>query len=334
MAYSWAEVHRIAMLEASRAHHHLGIDRSRRIDPFAALETSGILVMRQALDRLAGVYLPAEPPGDGRPGVLINVNHPLSKQRYTAAHELSHHRRDHQVAIDLETEWIARGAAPTSDRERIAEAFAAWFLMPKQLIDTILSDRGLRPDLMSPQDAYELALDLGTSYEATVRHLVDARILAATHRDRLLKVPPQAIKQTLGAADVMTDSWRDVWLVLSSGTASKLDVQEGDAVVVEVPETPSSGYLWQPTAVSEGVSLVRDEYRGLEPQHRLGSRGAHRFLFRVETAGRRDVRLELRRPWQRSVSPSAERVLEIAAAPKPTAGVINQHWLVAVPASG
>jgi Zn-dependent peptidase ImmA (M78 family)/predicted secreted protein len=327
MPLSWDQVHRIALREAARVFLQLGIDQSQRIDPFAALEAHEILVVRRPLHRLAGLYLPAAVAGDGRPGVLINVNHPLSKQRFTAAHELAHHRRDRQTVFDEETEWIARGQSPSSDRERIAEAFAAWFLMPKRLVEQTIKKLGVQIGRLDAAGAYALALELGTSYAATVHHLTDMHLLVAAHRDRLLKTAPQAIKRSLGAADVAADAWRDVWLV-HSPPSLQVDVQEGDAVVVEVPEVPSSGYLWQPAILPEGLALMRDEYREPDGSEALGSQGAHRFLFRVEAPGSTEVRLELRRPWQQGAAPAEECRVEIIAEPRPAAGVVNPRQLV------
>src|SRR5205809_375622 len=122
---SWPRIHLLAAVEAARAHRELEIDSSRQIDPFSALTRAGIVVIRRPLAGLAGLYLPSQ---DGNPpGVILNAVHPLSKQRYTAAHELAHHRRDGQVVLDEDTEWMPRAAPALSERERIAEAFSAWF---------------------------------------------------------------------------------------------------------------------------------------------------------------------------------------------------------------
>ncbi len=74
MPRSWREVHLIAVAASERAIRDLGIDPTRRIDPFAALETEGVLVMRQPFDHLAGMYLPVGVAGDGRPGVLVQAS--------------------------------------------------------------------------------------------------------------------------------------------------------------------------------------------------------------------------------------------------------------------
>lgn len=328
MSLPWPRIHLLAAREAARAHRALHVDTSRPIDPFAALDTAGVLVFRRRLDHLAGLYLPPDP-RDGRaiPAVLINVAHPPSKQRFTAAHELGHHLRDHTVAFDSDTELLARGEAPASERERLAEAFAAWFLMPKRLVLDTLTALGLHPDTLDADGAYALALTLGTSYAATVRHLADMGVLTMRQSEQLLRVTPQAIKRALGGSDVAADAWKDVHRIPVTRPATGVAALEGDALVLEVPEVPSSGYVWQVPAPPAGLTLIRDEYRALDSDE-LGGRGWHRFLFRVDAPGRWDVILEKRRPWQRGAPVETARVA-VATAPQPTPGIVQPRLLVA-----
>ena len=321
MPLAWERVQLIAAAEAARAHRELRIDRSRRVDPFAALEASGVVVLRRPLDRLAGLYLPGNPSSGEPAGVLINAHHPLSKQRFTAAHELAHHRKDREAVLDEDTEWIARGNGLAEDRERIAEAFASWFLMPYQLVDALLGELGLPAHQLSAEDVYALSLEMGTSYAATVGHLANLKRLARTRRDQLQRVSPQAIKSALGALGTIADAWKNAWLVRSHRSDLKVTPLQGDAVVVEVPEAPSSGYLWQPTSVPSGITLVHDEYRAPDGEA-LGGRGLHRFMFRVDAPGRRRLHLEMRRPWQSGAAAEVFEV-DIAADPQPTVGLVQ-----------
>lgn len=327
MSLSWSRIHLLAAREASRAHRDLNVDTTRQIDPFAALDRAGVLVLRRRLDHLAGLYLPPDP-RDGRDvaAVLVNVAHPLSKQRFTAAHELGHHRRDHDVSLDNDTEWLTRGEAPTSERERMAEAFAAWFLMPKRLVVATLTALDRQATTLTADGAYALSLELGTSYAATVRHLADMGLLTTRRSEQLLHIAPQSIKKDLGGLDVATDTRRDVHLVHVARPETSIAVMEGDALVIEAPETPSSGYLWQ-VIPSAGLALVRDEYRS--PDAALGGRGWHRFLFRAETTGQWGVALELRRPWQHDVAAAEVVRVTVMARPQPTPGLVQPELLVA-----
>ena len=326
MSLSWSRIHLLAAREASRAHRDLGVDTTRQIDPFAALDRAGVLVLRRRLDHMAGLYLPPDP-RDGRdvPAVLVNVAHPPSKQRFTAAHELGHHRRDHDISLDNDTEWLARGEAPASERERMAEAFAAWFLMPKRLVVATLTAQNLQADSLTADGAYALSLELGTSYAATVRHLADMGLLTTRRSEQLLRIAPQSIKKELGGLDVAADTRRDVHLFHIGRPDASVAILEGDALVLEAPETPSSGFLWQVTPLV-GLALVRDEYRS--PDAALGGRGWRRFLFRAESPGQWDVALELRRPWQHGAAAETVRVT-VVARPQPVPGLVQPQLLVA-----
>ena len=326
MPQPWTVIHRVAAAESMRAHRELGFDTSQPIDPFIALQRSGVLVMRQPLDRLAGVYLPASSTAGDQPGVLINVAHPPSRQRYTAAHELWHHRRDRDIVLDADTEWLTRGEDGKSDRERLAEAFASWFLMPKRLVESTLAMLGVTARSLDDRSAYALSLELGTSYTATVRQLYGLKLITAKLRDQLLKATPQSIKQALGDADVAADPWRDVHLIGPQTRVRAVGAVEGDVVVLELPEIPSSGYLWQPTTVPDIVNLVRDEYRPVSADA-LGGNGVHRFVFFVLGTGEMRIRLELGRPWQAGRTVEV-RDVAVVADPKPTPGVVDPFVLV------
>lgn len=330
MQLTWPQIHLAAAREAMRAHRDLGLDATRRIDPFAALERAGVVVMRRPVDNLAGLYLPGNSAEGSADGVLINTDHPLPKQRYTAAHELAHHRRDRLAVADTDTEWLGRGSRQALETERFAEAFAAWFLMPKRLVQSTLERLGVMPAGLEGPDAYGLALELGTSYAATVRHLSDMRLIGEAKRDRLLAIQPQAIKRSLGATDVTSDSRKDVWLVRSSQDASPVYPVEGDALVLALPEIPSSGYLWQPTEVPSWLQLVRDEYRVSDAEF-VGGQGERRFLFRVGGPGRQQIRLVLGQPWDPRVVAKSFK-LDVVAQPQPQQGLVQPELLAAASA--
>ncbi len=79
MALSWNRVHLIAARAALEAHRDLHTDVSERIDPFDALATAGVVVLRRPLGRLAGAYIAANVSDGSAPGVLIHAGHPLSR---------------------------------------------------------------------------------------------------------------------------------------------------------------------------------------------------------------------------------------------------------------
>ncbi len=63
------------------------------INPFQMLLDEGVLFFFSEFSNLDGIYLPASGQDD-IPLVGINLNRPITRQRFTAAHELCHHLRD------------------------------------------------------------------------------------------------------------------------------------------------------------------------------------------------------------------------------------------------
>jgi Zn-dependent peptidase ImmA (M78 family)/fido (protein-threonine AMPylation protein) len=93
------------------------------INPFQMLKDEGILFSLMNFKNLEGVYIPASG-DDDIPVVGVNINRLITRQRFTAAHELCHHFRDADRQI----------SCPISGKknriETFAESFAAALLMP------------------------------------------------------------------------------------------------------------------------------------------------------------------------------------------------------------
>lgn len=323
MVLSWRSVHLVALREASRVHHELGTDLTRQIDPFEALAALEVVVIRRPLSGAAGLYLPVDLPDRTTPGVLVNVLHPVSKQRYTAAHELAHHRRDRTAIIDVETEWLARDGTPQNDRERIAEAFAAWFLMPQRLVVAMLARLDIDASTIDPRSAYRLALALGTSYQATVHHLGDLQLIRSAHRRALLALTPGTIKESLGARATGRDLRRDVWQ-LDPDDPQPVSVVAGDVLVVDLDETPSSGYRWD-AQVPDGMTVLGDEWHA-PANDGIGGQGIRRFWFSADAPGHAVVALEQSRPWRADVVERHEFAVDTSARPAP--GLVDPGQLV------
>ena len=94
-----------AIRAAARRHAQLGTDQSGRVDIFDVIEREGIWLMFQKLD-IYGMYLRTPQSS----GIILNAQHPLSLQRYTAAHEYGHHVMEHQVSVDTREQIIYRRA--------------------------------------------------------------------------------------------------------------------------------------------------------------------------------------------------------------------------------
>ncbi len=292
---TWAALSRLALLEARRLHVKLNIDVTAPIDVFEAIENLGLVLAFFPMQSASGAYI-AEP--GGRPGILINSQHPLSRQRYTAAHELGHHVLGHGTLVDAGQPLHRMSGVATPDHEKAAEAFASWFLMPRGLVSAQLTEMGVH-EPSRPEDVYELALRIGASYEATAWHLVDLNRASPYRTHQLLKTKPRAVKLYLAGGDPPDDLRNDVWPLDQRSSGRTIEVRAGDRIVLRLDEQPALGEQWSTSATPDTVRLEEEatepvtDLSGLDPAARpVGTALRHSFAL-TAVEGVDDAPLEL-----------------------------------------
>src|SRR5580704_8359988 len=190
------------MKAAQDEHNRLGTTMHERVPVFDVIEDARIWLLFKPMHTLYGAY---ECHGDAA-GIIINSQHPLSLQRFTAGHEYGHHVLGHEASADDEERIY--GGDRQSMQEVAAQAFAGEFLMPIQLVNRTLRTMGLavqNPGL-TPSLTYQLALELGVSYSGVVTQLVGQRKLSIDAGRRLRKLSPLDIKMGL-AGEKPAHSW-------------------------------------------------------------------------------------------------------------------------------
>lgn len=224
---NWDVAHQAAAMEAVKAHRDLAVDRNEYVNVYGALDRADVTGMARPMPRLFGMYAA---PRDHGPAVLLNANLDIVAQRHTAAHELGHHRAGHGTAFDKELDrsrtW---GDRSWPDEEKVAEAFAAWFLMPLPAVQTALSQIGVRRPVV-PEHAYRIARILGTSYAGTVNHLHRLRLLSRAQRTEWLRVKPATIKADLAGGAVPAKA--HVHLINAAAHNTTVRVDAGDLVIL------------------------------------------------------------------------------------------------------
>lgn len=247
------EAGRMGLFAALKAHRRFNIDTTRWVDVFACIHAADLVLGFQKLPKLAGMYL-----AELQPGILINSNHPLSRQRYTAAHELAHYLNHDESTVDTEVDLFDGNVPQKTDAEMIADAFASWFLMPEALVMASLTRLGLaRPT--NAMHVYQLALQMGTSFTATAWHMYNLKMTSFATASAWCKTPPADLKRALLNTSEIDNSWSDVFLINDCADGDALLVKAQDRLVFQLPEIPSTGYRWQ-IAPSETISLLRDDY--------------------------------------------------------------------------
>ena len=109
--------------------------------------------------------------------ILVNADQLRSRALFTLAHELGHILNRDGTTINIDRDLRAR-----SDEERLANAFAAAFLMPEPEIRETIDEYGRGAESLA-----RMLVGFGVSYETLIYRLHNLRIINAEGRDRLRK---------------------------------------------------------------------------------------------------------------------------------------------------
>ena len=163
------------------------------IDPFKLMREYGIVYQLMAFENLEGIYLVPEGEND-LPVVGINYKRKITRQRFTAAHELCHHLKDRRSEI------CPKGGNG-SKTERFAEQFAAELLMPRELFLSVTREYEV-DGKVSLDDALQIAERFGVSFRSCVLRLAYTfRILDGDYENlnkRISDYRPDRKKLALG----------------------------------------------------------------------------------------------------------------------------------------
>src|SRR5207245_1303257 len=108
---NWAALRRSRITGSSAAIREvakLHLEPGRRIDVFKIIEDERIWLMFQPLGRLYGFF---ERVGTAA-GIVVHSGHPLSLQRFTAAHEFGHYILGHYLSVDSEEKLFGTSDEP------------------------------------------------------------------------------------------------------------------------------------------------------------------------------------------------------------------------------
>jgi Zn-dependent peptidase ImmA (M78 family) len=303
MATSYAGAVRNGSMAASRLHMQLGTQENMRqhgggVDVFAAMLGLNLPLILRPLDGLLGAYI-SEPIS----GVLVTTERPLSIQRFTAAHELGHFRLEHLPSLDDES-ILRRMAMPAmaagpNMQEVEADSFAVALLMPRWLIAWHCQRQGwLARDLAEPSIAYQLALRLGASYEATSWTLQRYNLISQAEGQGLRNVQPRQIKVELLREYRPRDYRGDVWLLTERDAGTRIDGSRNDHFVLRLSEHCGGGYLWNIDQLqASGFAIIRDDRESADHEG-VGGPVTRSVTAALEQARRGEVSLVESRPWQ------------------------------------
>lgn len=302
MANPTADAIRNGVSKAARLHEQLGsqtamVAQLGSIDVFETISRLDIALLLRPLNGLLGAYL-REP----APGILVTTQRPLSIQRFTAAHELGHFYLEHQPSLDdeqvLRRSPFQNGSLPDL-QELEANTFAAAFLMPRWLVMQHCRQHGWTAgDLLDPDNVYQLALRLGTSYAATCYTLQRYNVISPATAKDLLGVEVRSQKQKLLGDFVPENYFGDTWLLTEADQGTSISGSRHDLFVIRLKEHSSGGYVWNfDQLVESGFLIVQDTRDALE-EDGIGNPVFRNVTAQLENSSQGRIDLAELRPWQ------------------------------------
>jgi Zn-dependent peptidase ImmA (M78 family) len=308
----WADASSKAMIFARSLHKKLNVPVASPIDIFDVVRSSGLVLAFRPMSSKVSATLVRE---GGIAGIIINANHPLSRQRFSAAHEFGHYEFGHKSVVDCGEDLFRHGLV-LNDQEKLAESFAAWFLMPYPLVLSTVRQAGIMK-VTTATEVYQISLRLGTSLSATAFQLRNQKFLSPEAFDEIASAIPAKIKRSLLPDDSLANTRNDVWMVDEHDNGREYIGRSGDRVVVALDEIPTSGRSWiQERQAGPMVVLRSDKYESTEVEGDCIAGGSVRRRFEFEIAGpeegteRASLVLRNATPWRED--PREQRHLSLA----------------------
>ena len=166
------------------------------INPFKMLKDENIVFLIRNFNKLEGVYIPAKTEDDIAV-VGINANRPITRQRFTAAHELCHHFRDAD-------EDVACPIGQKNASEYFADAFASALLMPLGELRIKVNEYKDINGNVGFESVLKIADYFGVSFESCVYriaykiHAIEGDTEGKTLKKRVRNFKPEMKRKALG----------------------------------------------------------------------------------------------------------------------------------------
>jgi Zn-dependent peptidase ImmA (M78 family)/DNA-binding XRE family transcriptional regulator len=178
---------------AAWARTRLTVDKSgdeRFLDLVEAIEDRlgvDVLIAEYSGDSLAGAAITDET----FPLIFVNADQPTPRALFTLAHELGHLLSRHGDAVAVDDTLNG-----TDSRERVANAFAAAFLMPEPDVRRFIAEYGRTAESLG-----RMVHGFGVSFETLIYRLHNLQIIDARGRDRLRAIGWQGLLSLLKGSE-------------------------------------------------------------------------------------------------------------------------------------
>jgi Zn-dependent peptidase ImmA (M78 family) len=213
------ELARQAARAAARLRANHGIGPAEGLCPYDLAQKLGLLVQIVAIPNLEGMYSPAVLK------VLIGVDRPPGRRRYTCGHEIGHHVFDHGYRID---ELDESNSSPKSPEEFLAQRFSGALLMPKLAVDRAFHVRGWAMQKLVPEQFFMIAQEFGVGFRTIITHLSILTQITRSQADELRRASLPDLRYLASGFKVE----KDAFCVDRHWNRSTVDVEIGDTLIV------------------------------------------------------------------------------------------------------
>ncbi|MBF5094226.1 ImmA/IrrE family metallo-endopeptidase [Azospirillum sp. INR13] len=235
---------------ASDTRDRLDLDLITPIDVYAVAEAMGIRIRFLPVS-MEGFYRKGVPPC-----IMLSAFRPLARKAFTCAHEIGHHWFGHGSTID-ELKGDDRQDSEIPE-EVLANAFAAFMLMPTIGVRRAFNSRGWSPATVNPLQVLTIASEFGVGYDTLLTHLsMTLNDMPRNVRAELGKWTPQRIRKR-----ILGDDDAEGLVILDDRQRSAgVDLEEGYALAVPANATVS-GHVLTPRQSIEGFDVYNAVGRG------------------------------------------------------------------------
>lgn len=210
-----------AVRAAARLRSDLGVPPTQGVCPYDIAIKLGIKVSFLSAPTLEGMYSPEPEPAT----IILGIERPPGRRRYTCAHELGHHVFKHGYRL----EELDGDEAPATPEEYLAQRFASALLMPKLAVDSAFTRRGWKVSTAKPEEFYIVAQELGVGYATLVWNTqLNLKGISASQSEALRRVALKDIRQSIAGISTA----RDVFLVDQTWERATVDVDIDDLVIL------------------------------------------------------------------------------------------------------
>ena len=217
------EILRIANREALETRRMKNIERSAPLNPFELAASMGASIRFKDAKTLEGMFAREPAPTIFLP---CTKHRPFGRICFSCAHELGHLQLGHVVSVDKVGEVIDRDNL----KERAADSFAGWLLMPRQAVTSAFERRKCQPSITAPEILMTISNELNVSLDALAYHMsISLKLTDNDWLEKCLRIQPKKIIER-----IIGEEYRRRTVFVDSVWKSEiLDVEVDDRIVID-----------------------------------------------------------------------------------------------------